>query len=83
MLSSCFCNLELVSGEEWLDMQTIGIEDRFNYWFAEDRRFKFRDSKETWLQWEDDKTGTLMDIRDRYVKLQCLRTIKNNTEKFS
>ena len=63
-----FYALELISKEEWMDMHTIRIKDRFNYWFAEDKRFKSRYSEQTWLMWEDDKTGTLMDIRDRCVK---------------
>lgn len=63
---------ELISKEEWMNMHTIRIEDRFNYWFAEDKRFKSRYSEQTWLMWEDDKTGTLQDIRDRVVKLTKL-----------
>ena len=57
--------LELISEAEWDEMHTIRIEDRFNYWYAEDNRFKIRFSEQTWLGWENDETGTLMNIRDR------------------
>ena len=66
--------VELISEEEWGNMHTIRIEDRFNYWYAEDKRFKIRFSEQTWLHWENDETGILMNIRERSAKLYISTT---------
>ena len=56
---------ELISEEEWNDLDTIQFEDQFNYWNLEDPRFMARFSEQTWLQWNEDETGVLNDLRER------------------
>ena len=48
---------------EWAAMDIINIEDKVNYWFAEDPRFMTRHSEQTWLAWE--KEGILARLRER------------------
>ena len=56
---------ELISEEEWNDLDTIQFEDQFNYWNLEDPRFMARFSEQTWLKWNEDETGVLNDLRER------------------
>ncbi|XP_065065108.1 transmembrane prolyl 4-hydroxylase-like [Rhopilema esculentum] len=60
----------VITEDEWATMDTVHIEDKVNYWFAEDPRFMARHSEQTWLGWE--REGILADLRQRVVKLTKL-----------
>lgn len=65
-----FCSMfsffpELISEEEWKDLDTIQFEDQLNYWNLEDSRFRARFSEQTWLDWNENETGVLNDLRER------------------
>ena len=56
---------EVISEEEWNQLDTIVIQDQFNYWAVYDPRFRIRFSEQTWLHWHLDETGVLNGIRER------------------
>eukprot|EP00112_Aurelia_sp_Birch-Aquarium-sp1_P022289 Seg624.1 transcript_id=Seg624.1/GoldUCD/mRNA.D3Y31 product="Transmembrane prolyl 4-hydroxylase" protein_id=Seg624.1/GoldUCD/D3Y31 len=63
---------EVISEEEWNQLDTIVIQDQFNYWAVYDPRFRIRFSEQTWLHWHLDETGVLNGIRERVTKLTRL-----------